>query len=196
MALSNAEIQRRYRERRDNDPVRRQQNRTKDVNRYHTAKDAGKIKSINQMSDRERRVQRRRWRKTQKQKRKRIKDAASQLNLTPPMSPVSPEYVNVDTSERHKRKKSHNKSQRNKMKRLTKELESAKRSNARYRKRLERMQNDKNTDSPRTKTKKLLRISTESSIRKKLLFHHVLLEQMRIKYNQPKPNGASSYSVE
>lgn len=93
MGMSNAERQRRFRERRDADPETRQKYVQKGRERYRNDCKRGKVKQIAQMTDREKRVIRKQWRK-QKQKdrlrQKEVKDSLVHLN-----TPIStPEHEN------------------------------------------------------------------------------------------------------
>ena len=58
MALTNAEKQRRYRQRRDADPFRRAEHQAKCRARYQQDVAVGKLKHINDMTPREQRRQR------------------------------------------------------------------------------------------------------------------------------------------
>lgn len=86
MTLTNAEKQRRYREKRDSDPQRRSQYLEKKRLRYIQDVAVRKRKHVDQLSSRDQRQQRRTWRKNQKLCRKRKKD--NQNLLTPPDSPI------------------------------------------------------------------------------------------------------------
>ena len=93
MPLSAAEKQRRYRERLNNDPVRREAYLNKERQRWEARKRAGTIKTISQCTPREQRQRRRSWRTHQAKCRQR-KMMANRI-ITPPASPqehsMSPE---------------------------------------------------------------------------------------------------------
>lgn len=63
MALTNAEKQRRYRERRDMDPSRREEHLKKRNEKYKNDVQVGRLKKISDMTPREQRKQRKEWRK-------------------------------------------------------------------------------------------------------------------------------------
>jgi hypothetical protein len=88
MALSAAEKQRRYRERRDADLERRQKYLDLEKAKYRQDLAIGKRKNIAQMSKRQKRTMRRRWRQ-QKQDLKERKQMLENL-VTPPVSPSHP----------------------------------------------------------------------------------------------------------
>ncbi|MES9906222.1 MAG: hypothetical protein ABW168_26525, partial [Sedimenticola sp.] len=70
---------------------------------------------------------------------------------------------------------------------LKTQLKSERNKTAMYRMRYERLSQSKNTsepDTPRTKTRKLLRCYSRKSVRKTLTFHHALLDQLRHSYKQ------------
>jgi len=97
MALSAAEKQRRYRERRDADLERRQKYLDKKKAKYRQDLAIGKRKNIAQMSERQERTMRRRWRQ-QKQDLKERKQMLENL-VTPPVSPSYPHrtwHIKVD----------------------------------------------------------------------------------------------------
>lgn len=74
MPLSAAEKQRRYRERRDNDPLRRAEYLEKERRKYRADLASGKKKLLAQLTDREKRHQRKEWKKkkqTQRQRKQR-----------------------------------------------------------------------------------------------------------------------------
>lgn len=71
--MSNAEQQRKFRANRDKDPDRRQAYLEKEKKRYENDKQTGKKKSVKEMTEREKRFARKKWR-TQKQKTKEAKN--------------------------------------------------------------------------------------------------------------------------
>jgi outer membrane cobalamin receptor len=74
MALTSAEKQRRYRQRREADPLRRAEHKAKCKVKYQQDLTVGKQKHIGDMTTREQRKQRKEWkkRKTDQRKRKTI----------------------------------------------------------------------------------------------------------------------------
>lgn len=85
MPLSAAEKQRRYRARRDADPVKRAEYLEKERQAWHNKKAKGKIKMIGDLSSRSQRKLRRQWREAQKRHRKK-----SSLPIIPDATPSLP----------------------------------------------------------------------------------------------------------
>jgi hypothetical protein len=73
MPLSAAEKQRRYRERRNDDPLRRSEYLEKERKKYRNDLSNGKKKLIEQMTDREKRHQRKEWKKRKQIQRERVR---------------------------------------------------------------------------------------------------------------------------
>ena len=85
--MSNAERQRKFRQNRDKDANKRQIYLNKEKERFQRDKKSGKKKNIANMTDREKRSTRKRWRN---QKRKdRVMQKQKSTVLTPPNSPDS-----------------------------------------------------------------------------------------------------------
>jgi hypothetical protein len=74
MALTSAEKQRRYRQRREADPLRRAEHKAKCKVKYQQDLTVGKKKHIGDMTTRERRKQRKEWKKRKTDQRKRKRD--------------------------------------------------------------------------------------------------------------------------
>ena len=91
MALTPAEKQRRYREKRDNDLERRSSYLAKQQNKYIKEKETGKRKLIGDMSAREKRSQRKYWKNSKQAIRKRQTDMNKLI--TPPNSPILPNVI-------------------------------------------------------------------------------------------------------
>lgn len=199
MALSAAEKQRRYRQRRDTDPERRKQYLEKGKARYTSDLATGKRKNAAQMSVREKRITRRRWRLQKKDLKKR-KQQLENL-VTPPSSPARPTEPDVPrptrSSARTINEENTPKSERDKQ--IAKKTRVAKcfRDLARktftikilqkkmkyLKKRLIREQVKTTTipgeeDTPRKKTRQVMRTS-KKTISRTLLFHHTILAQMK-----------------
>jgi len=88
MVLTNAEKQRRYRERRNADEHRREANLCKDRERWHKNKQLAK-----DMSERQHRLAKRKWTRYKRAQRQR-----RQITLSPPPTPTSPVprfYINL-----------------------------------------------------------------------------------------------------
>lgn len=85
MRLSAAEKQRQYRARRDADPERRAAYLQKHREKWHGNRRLGKVKTVKDLSEREKRRKQKYWRRAQRQSRERKK--VSENQLTPPQSP-------------------------------------------------------------------------------------------------------------
>lgn len=200
MGLSAAEKQRRYRQRRDQDPERRAKYLQYEKNKYVKDKASGKRKSIASMSKREARTARRKWKMEKRDLRKRKKIVKNLA--TPPASPQMPEVINQPTCSRQmtqskrKRKREERKYYReNKI--LENKLKIAERKAEMYKKRWSRLK-EKNArtpsfeDTPSTKTKKLLRNFSCKMVKKTLVFHHALVDELKTTYkNRNKKSIAS-----
>lgn len=196
MALTNAEKQRRYRERRDMDPSRREEHLKKRNEKYKNDVQVGRLKKISDMTPREQRKQRKEWRKI-KQNQRRKKKKQEVKALTPPSSPVD-----ISQREHHsttRKKRAIAKCYRDNAK-LREELQKQKRTITKLRMKATRQEQNRKggTNTPRTKTKKLLRNwSTEkgggtrakrrrmkNSVKRSLIFQFTLNEEMKAKYRQ------------
>ena len=65
---------------------------------------------------------------------------------------------------------------------LQRKLEQTERESSMYKKRWQRYVGTANSDSPRSKTMRLLRHATNNTIRKTLLFHHTIIQNIKTKY--------------
>lgn len=95
MPLSAAEKQRRYRARRDQDPERRAKYLEWERKKWKRDREQGKKKSIHECSQREQRLQRRKWRQAQAKSRA-AKKAVSVALSSVATPPVSPEQANQE----------------------------------------------------------------------------------------------------
>ena len=86
MSSKGAEAARRYRERRNADPDRRQQYLEKERAKWQKDRETGKKKGVNELSEREKRAKRKKWREAKRQARSRNKASAVLLSDTPPSS--------------------------------------------------------------------------------------------------------------
>ena len=158
--------------------------------RYRSRKEAGTRKGIDDLTQRDQREQRRKWRSEQKEHRKRVK-AAAQL-VTPPVSPdpdvrgrVKQRSVNsVVGCKRVRRDRA--KAYRT-VEKLTVKLAMAERRRRRVQKRYERAQKHIQSslpDTPRSKAKRLMRNGDLGKIRKHLTVSFGLMDNIRIKYKE------------
>lgn len=190
MALTAKERARRWRERQKNDPEKHQRYLENEKERYRSRKNSGKLKCISELTERQKRSVRKRWRKNQKQKREKDKDIANLITVnTPPDSPGNEDIYLVDgrrSSGRKKVRRDRAKAYRE-VKKLKVKLQKKEKEIHKYKKRLyrERARINQGKDSPRTKTRKLLRgQSVSDEVRRKLLFHQTLVKGLRDKYKE------------
>lgn len=88
--LSAAEKQRRYRGKRKLNKEKVEENKKKDLERYHNKK-----RLISDMKIREARLARRKWRTNKKNYRERVKKLKAVIDITPPSSPSTEQVGNV-----------------------------------------------------------------------------------------------------
>lgn len=88
--LSTAEKQRRYRERRDADPEKRAKYLNKEKERWRRDREEGRKRKVSDLSEREKRAQRKTWREKKRKQRESAR-ARTTCQLTPPSSPHAPE---------------------------------------------------------------------------------------------------------
>lgn len=192
--LTRAEIQRRYRERKkaENPDAFCEKERL----RWHSRRRDKKVKVVEDLSERQRRVLRRNWRERQIKSRLRKKNAEAN---TPPES-----LNGASSSSRgHRVKRRSDSASYRMIVKLKQMFMSEKRAKDRYRKKLDRqekrhaaqMVNRQNNetgriaDTPRTRTNQMLANSTVSPrIRKTLVFHNALVDEIK--------NTASSVKTE
>ncbi|KAL7370849.1 hypothetical protein ABVT39_012719 [Epinephelus coioides] len=186
MGKSNAERQREYRARRNADA---EEYLRKERERWKRDTEAGKKKSIHDLSKRAQRHKRKEWRKAkERQKWKAENDNSGPISLTPPHSPDSEIQDAVQARPESSRHPAGKKASRKATDTLRKEIEELKRKlkhqkkqKEKYKKRLQRATIDK--DSPRSKVRQLLKNCTvNSKVRKTLLHHEALIHDIGIKY--------------
>ncbi len=181
MALTNAEKQRRYRERRDKDPDRKRQQQEYERQAYARKKACGVVKPISELSRRDQKRQRKEWKIKKREQR-------AQKAL------LETQEEKVDNSPSHqaaigkRRREKHRIMQHRKMQLIQQDLKNERRKVDKYKKRWMRLQMKYSSlqNTPRSKTKHLLKDSpnVSSKVRKLLVFHHALTEQIREKYNE------------
>ncbi|KAH3739924.1 hypothetical protein DPMN_046614 [Dreissena polymorpha] len=104
MGMSNAERQRLFRQRRDADAERRQAYLQKRRERYRSDLEQDKVKPIAQMSDREIRATRKKWRCQKRKEREQVKDLKGKLkHLNTP--PSTHDYNNASSRQKEQYKK-------------------------------------------------------------------------------------------
>lgn len=142
MALSAAEKQRRYRQKRDADPERRQKYLEREKKRNREALEMGLRKRVSDMTTREKRAARKRWREEKRARKERVKKIQQVLSNTPPPSPL---HVEPSSSKSKKETAGQNVRARNrsrlyrKIEKLEKQLLQEKRRASMYKKRFDRL---------------------------------------------------------
>ena len=89
MRSKGAETARRYREHRDADPDRRRKYLEKERDKWKKDRETGKKNSVNELSEREKRAKRKKWREAKGQARARNRASAMLQSETPPKSSVN-----------------------------------------------------------------------------------------------------------
>ncbi|KAK6187258.1 hypothetical protein SNE40_005324 [Patella caerulea] len=182
MALSNAERQRKFRQNRDRNCFKREEYLQYERERYKKDKLLKKKKCVKDMSLREQRAIRKKWRNA-KQKERKNKKKLSNAIITPPNSPTENLDQSVRSSKREKRQQS--KCYRDNEK-LRLEVLKQKKICEKYKKKLIRLREENkdnnNKDSPRTTTRKLLRHISKKTVKRTLLFHNALICQIKNSY--------------
>ena len=196
MAMSNAERQRKYRQRRDADHNKRQQHLKESRERYVRDRQTGRNKSIGEMTDREKRMVRKKWRnqKRKDRERKKMLTKAVQSEISPPSSPELPRPSNSSQKsmqiKRDKRKKAKCYRENEKLKI---EVEMMQRRIAMYKKRLFRLQQCKRpSESPRARTKLLLRNLSKEDVKRCIFKYNVVMEQLKQKYKEKRKRDKKS----
>jgi len=187
MGLTAAEKQRRYRQKRNEDGRRRLEYLAKEKEWYKNKKEKGQVKLVADLSFRERRKQRKKWKLSKCEYRKR---QTIQI-LSPPASPEPQQDDHPTTTRQYVQSKKKKKREKAKCYRdneiLRKKLDNAFRKQEMYRKRLQRLsaQNANVTNTPRSKTKQLLRLfnlNKGNEVRRTLIFHNALIDQLKESY--------------
>ena len=186
MPLSGAERARRYRQRlkeNEHDYTRYLQ---KERERYNKRKENGDIKLIASMSEREKRSTRRSWR-TRKQKSRQKNQTDNTGTYTPPPTPTGPFPIRIVHPSRQRQRRDRARAYRA-IEKLKQKLKKQETLLQRYKKRFYRQkQRQKDINSPRTKTNIILKgQKVNSQTRRSLLFHQVLLNGFRDKYQKAK----------
>lgn len=170
------------------DPIKRELQREKERSKYENKKKKKQVKSVKQMTDRELRLQRKKWRKYSNDYYKK-KKVVNILPESPPStddddSQVQIMPVQVNSGRKRIRRDRSKITYRNK--RLQLEIEKLKRSREVYRKRYYRLINQHKSSpskvmTPKTKVRRLIQSKDNTAISKRLLFAEALESQ--IKYN-------------
>ncbi|XP_045199124.2 uncharacterized protein LOC123553489 [Mercenaria mercenaria] len=193
MPLTGAERNRLYRQKLREDPERYAEYLRKERQRYAKRKESGEIKTIDELSARGQRVQRKRWRHRKRRERSRKQNPVqeSTSELTPPPTPSPFPIVMRDSENRRnvgrkKVKRERAKAYR-KISQLENELRMQKRVNERLRKRLYRAKKNSSEATPIKKTKSMLSGQrVDRNTKRFLLFHNVLVDSLKKRYKQMK----------
>ena len=179
MPSSAKDRMRKYREKIKMDPVKHEEYLQKERNRWKERTTKGKILKIDQLSEREQRSKRKTWRLSQKEHRLKKK-----LPETPPSSGAEM----ASQRKRGRKKVKQNRARCYKrINKLERQLQMKAKQINKYKQRLSRLNRLEKKDSPRTKTRKLLRhFSVDSKVRKTLTFHHALVNDLRSGYKNAK----------
>lgn len=167
------------------DPALYEEAKRKERERYHARKEAGQIKSIKEISNRDQRNKRKMWRKSSKKtydKKKRESELAKFVEENSPPPSLFENLVGVNSHgermNRHRRRRNTRKLKA-KIKKLEESLEKAKTNVEKYKKRAHRLKKAK-TDTPMKNLEELIKGQKISpGIKKKLLFGEVLTKQIR-----------------
>lgn len=202
---------RKYRENIKKEPKIDAEMKQKERERWKRRVAEGKVKTAkSDLSDRERRALRKKWRKKTSKYRQAVKERKKLLETLERNSPPHSPEVEYDLQEihpenhkneektledkrkvsGHKRRRKHRKLLNDKIKELEEKLLSESRKAQKYRQRCHRMQKAKereNKGSPRTKVNNLVRGQKVSPvIKKKLLFHEVIGNHIKSSFRNEK----------
>ena len=170
------------------DPVLHAAYLEKQRKKYRERNAKGEIRCINEITEREKRTQRKRWRINSKVARnaKKTKKTRDEENMaTSPQSPL--ESVDVGTSNKRGRGRPRSRGCRSKAYRtiakLENTLEEKNRVINRLRKRCQRLTRVSLPDTPRSKTRKLMgkacsKIKRNSAVKKARIFHYALVQDL------------------
>lgn len=187
MPLTAAEKQRRYRERRKLNKEKVEDNKEKDRERYHRNK-----KLVNELTGREKRLKRRKWRQVKQKQRKALKMLNTVIDNTPPSSP-SGLHQNNAVRDRKKVRRERSEVHRKNI-RLEAENIKLKKKVDKYRKQASRARcrivEKKECLSPRSKTGEMLKKCLPNVrdspglkiVAKNLLKYHTLTKTLKNRY--------------
>ena len=182
MPLTGAERARQCRQRKKENAEEYETYLRKERARYHKRKEKGEIKMVSDMTEREKRHKRKFWRQHKQKERNQKKNR--HLDTPPPTPPTGPFPVRLQTSSSRQRMRRDRAKAYREIDRLKQQVIQQKKMIERYKKRLYRKsQKLKDANSPKTKTKQLLKgQKVNEHVRKTLLFHNVFLQGIKEKY--------------
>ena len=179
--MTNAEKQRRFRERRNQDEAKRQEYLLYHKNRYKKEKESGKRKSVADMSEREHRAAKKKWRLEKRERREKAKMA----------SKSAPEKSSQFTISRQKKyifdkALTDRENLKKEIEDLKCQLANERRNSDVKRKRLSRLNITPKASflTPSSKAKKILSHTKISggikNVQRQLTFHYAILEELKI----------------
>lgn len=191
-----------------NDPQKYEEQRQKEKERYLKRKAEGKIKLIDDLSDRDKRAKRKKWNENNKRYRERIKKnkelTAKLMSETPPASPPNDlenreilNKVNESKQRAGRKRVARNKtasyrkicSQKRTIQHLERKLDSYKKKYSRYKQKMEKKLEDitNNELTPLTKVEQLTKgIEVPKEVKRKLLFSECIQKQLSDNFKQLK----------
>lgn len=187
MPMTAAERQRLRRSRIASDPVLHAQKKAKECERWSQRKASGKVKSVKDMTEREHRNAKKYWKAIKAKQRKQQRSSLLELQnltLTPPATPNQPMAANSGSTRairRSVRERNRRKVQKV-IASLKDDLAKQRRMTEKYRKRWLRATPKTAPDTPKKMTKWFMRHANTPTLRRKLLFHNVLIAQLKSKY--------------
>ena len=212
MVLTHAEKQKRYRQRLNADPERKKIAAEKERERWHRRKELGKVKLIGQMTEREQRYQRRKWRENYRNYKLKNKVTATVVSFTNDnasdvaLSPVNKTSIASRQKQLGRKIMKRNRSASYRtINKLKKQLTSEKQKVTNYRKQLWRLRvkledserkrkaskiedKDEVLHTPRKRAKLFVNQSSRTAIEKELVFHFYICDQLREKYAVSRKN--------
>ena len=183
MALTPAEKQRRYREKRDRDPTRRSTYLAKEKESWENKKKSGKVKLAKDLTPRERRTKRKTWREAQKFHRLKKSALSQKEESSEPKGDLS-----ITRQRRHGRGEAQKRRRvcYAKLHRVKEVLRNEKLKVQMFKKRWQRARKKTKLTTPLKQTEKVLK-EGEENVKKVLNFHHILVEGIKKKYQTAQP---------
>lgn len=183
------------------DPQRYELQKEKEQKKYENKKKKKVVKLVKDMTPRENRVARKKWRDKKRNLKKRKQGLRKALSETPPQSEDEMQDNQPDQNVQISSGKKRIRRDRSKIIKRNKKLlqinANLKRQRDMYRKRYERAlkkSNSGNVNTPRTSVKKLLKSKNTKLISRKLIFGEVLQTQMQSNLNDiKKPQKKFAY---
>ena len=193
MPLTAAEKQKRYGEKRNADPAKRAEFLQKERESWHKRK-----KLVNSLSEREKRRTRKIWRNSKANARNKRNEEQVMVDLTPASTPVEPRPTPppllsppTQPSRQYIRgRQIRYQSKQATLKEIAKlkhNLAMQRRLTERFKKRWQRKtKKNKLPDTPRTRTRNLLRHASAKMVRRSLEFHNVIVDSIKQRYLETK----------